>query len=145
VAGSKVSCEAKIIWLPDRSEEYAISMNSGLWGSSSAKPQLQDGWNLTSLDASADSKTAEVLNGFAAVLKSLPAGWIGTTALKNGPAPKTSLSKCAGLYRALFDRAGHIYGFREVNTPTPVVISIPGPAPAPSKTCPKGEPPPCKE
>ena len=55
--------------LPDKSEEYAITMNSGLWGSVSANPSLQDGWNLTSLDAKADSKTAETLTAFAAALK----------------------------------------------------------------------------
>jgi len=47
----------KMIYLPDMRRPMAMNSSTGLWGTSDMKPVLQDGWMLTSLDATADSKT----------------------------------------------------------------------------------------
>lgn len=136
-ATGATTCEAKLVMLPDKSEEYAINMSSGLWGSASAKPTLQDGWNLTALDASADSKTSDTLNAFAAVLKALPPEVL-TANLKIKKASKTH--GCAGLYAVDFGPDQHVSGFHEVEG-----FALATDSPPKQKTCPKGEPPPCAE
>jgi hypothetical protein len=45
----------KLIYLPDYSHPMALSVSTGLIGSAEMKPTFQDGWMLTSLDATADS------------------------------------------------------------------------------------------
>lgn len=128
--GNVTTCEAKLVMLPDKSEEYAINMNSGLWGSASAKPTLQDGWNLTGLDASADSKTAEVLNAFAAVLKSAyPSGVKGILTDKTTkPREGKVVSRCDGLYRVEFNQYGQIARFTYVSMPIHYVFAPTTPA-----------------
>jgi hypothetical protein len=116
--GSKTTCNAKIVMLPDKSEEYAITMNAGV-GTASAKPQLQDGWNLTGLDANADSKTSENITAVASLAKVLiPAATADT---RNKPvAPKKQIvhSNCHGLYRMVFDPTnGQITGVQKIGLP----------------------------
>ena len=60
----------KLIYLPDQAKPMAVSVRTGLFGTASMKPGLQDGWMLTSLDASADSKTAETLTAIASLVSS---------------------------------------------------------------------------
>ena len=60
----------KLVYLPDKTKPMAMSVRTGLFGTASMKPGLQDGWMLTSLDASADSKTAETLTAIASIVSS---------------------------------------------------------------------------
>jgi len=60
----------KLVYLPDKTKPMAMSVRTGLFGTASMKPGLQDGWMLTSLDASADSKTAETLTAIASLVSS---------------------------------------------------------------------------
>jgi len=57
----------KLIYLPDLSRSMALEQSTGLFGTSQMQPVLQDGWMLTSLNASADSKVAETLTALAAI------------------------------------------------------------------------------
>jgi hypothetical protein len=138
-ANNATKCEAKIVMLPDKSEEYAITVNTGLWGSASANPTLQDGWNLTGLDAKADSKTADVLASFASFVKAVaPNGLYGPDA--GGKMTKRQVRytpQCDGLYHVLFDEVtGGIRGFEEVRLPVRYAIS-----PVPAAGAKKGDNP----
>ncbi len=62
--------QGTIVWLPDRSEEYVIRVKSGI-GSVDSKFTLQDGWNLTGLNETRDSKTPEMINALRGSLKDL--------------------------------------------------------------------------
>jgi hypothetical protein len=64
----------KLVYLPDKTKPMAMSVRTGLFGAASMKPGLQDGWMLTSLDASADSKTAETLTAIASLVSSATTG-----------------------------------------------------------------------
>jgi hypothetical protein len=57
----------KLVYLPDMSRPMAFSVTAGL-GSASLKPTLQNGWMLSGFDATADSKTAEILTSLASVI-----------------------------------------------------------------------------
>lgn len=54
----------KIEYLPDYSEEYSIRATPGL-GRSKLNVQLQNGWNLNSVDAETDQKYAEIIGSMA--------------------------------------------------------------------------------
>jgi hypothetical protein len=69
--GKGVSCQGTLMMLPDKSEEYAITMNSGLWGNASVKPALDNGWNLTSLDGKVETKTDTGINSLNSFLTSV--------------------------------------------------------------------------
>jgi hypothetical protein len=56
---------AKLIYLPDLSKPMAITTTTG-FGAVTLGATLQEGWMLTSLQASSDSKTAEILTAVAA-------------------------------------------------------------------------------
>jgi len=54
------SLQGSIIWLPNKNEEYVIKVKSGM-GSVDAKFTLENGWNLTGLNETRDSKTPEMI------------------------------------------------------------------------------------
>jgi len=63
----KGQCIPSITYLPDLNQEYLIVPHAG-FGLVTMKPTLQNGWNLTALDATVDSKAADVLNGIGGIL-----------------------------------------------------------------------------
>ena len=75
-----------IVWLPDYKQEYIVQSRPG-FGSVTFKPTLADGWNLTGMEASMDSKTAEILTALAGLLPKAT----GRAKPTGGP--------CPGLYR----------------------------------------------
>jgi hypothetical protein len=79
----------KLVYLPDFEKPMAISENPGLFGTASMKPSLTDGWMLTSLDASGDSKTAETIGAVASLIGSL-------TGAGGGSAAKGATTKATG-------------------------------------------------
>jgi hypothetical protein len=147
-ANGATTCEAKVVMLPDKQEEYAITMNSGLWGSVQANPALSDGWNLTSLDGKADSKTAETLTALASVIKAVPLGATAQIASINKGKPQPSgtlVPKCGGLYRAHYDPETHmLVEFKEVKLPVNFIVATPQPPqgdkPDPKKCGKPGQP-----
>lgn len=107
----------KLIYLPDFEHPMSISESPGLFGSSTMKPALQDGWMLTSLEASADIKVAETLNAIGSIV----------SGIKGGGATASSLTKqltCEeppklpvlppGLYEFMYDREGKFHRLRAV-------------------------------
>ena len=71
---------AKLVYLPDMRRPMAMKSSTGLWGTSSMKPVLQDGWMLTSLDSTADSKTAETLQALGTIAGTAIGGGAGAAA-----------------------------------------------------------------
>src|SRR5262249_25147711 len=70
IAESKNLVSISLDYLPDFAEEYSIHIRAG-FGVNHTKVTLDKGWNLTSLDAEVDSKTAENINAIAALLGSV--------------------------------------------------------------------------
>lgn len=62
--------QGSIIYLPNRSEEYIIKIKSGM-GSVDANFTLENGWNLTGLNETRDSKTPEMIAALTGSLKDL--------------------------------------------------------------------------
>jgi hypothetical protein len=103
-------CDVSTLTLPDKSEEYAITVNAGL-GAAKASPTLHDGWRLDSLSTDIDSKTAENLTAIASLVKSIaPSGLIGRAAAPGGNTP----DPCSGIYRVNYDNSGRIQSFSKV-------------------------------
>lgn len=90
-------CAAKIIYLPNGDEEYALTITAGL-GNVTLKPTLEQGWLLTGLDASVD--TTKLVDLFEVVAK---AGGLGSFDAAPGGV-KRSLGP--GLYRLAFVKGG---------------------------------------
>ena len=84
-----------IVWMPDLSQEYAIRTNSGLV-SIEFNPTLENGWNLTGLNAKVDSKTGELLTAVAGLVPK-------ATAAAPRPAAAGSTLK-PGMYPFVFER-----------------------------------------
>jgi hypothetical protein len=105
----------KLIYLPDRSRPMVLRQHAGI-GSTQMNATLQDGWMLTSLNSSADSKTAETLASLASVVSAAYGGGSGATgttkASKSGGGDekdKTTVNPPVlppGLYKIMFDRGG---------------------------------------
>lgn len=73
------SCGVDIKYLPDYSQEYVIVPHYWI-GSVALKPTLADGWNLTNLDSTVDTKVPETLNAFAALMTAVPKGAVAAAA-----------------------------------------------------------------
>ena len=71
--------QVKLIYLPDYSRPFSVSIWSGI-GSVQMKVALQDGWMLTSLDGSADSKVSETLTALASIASSIAGATSGGAA-----------------------------------------------------------------
>jgi hypothetical protein len=131
----------KIVYLPDLSRPMAMKQSVGLFGTAEMKPVLQDGWMLTSLDASADSKVSETLSALASIAGTAMGTSTGTKAKGvvsppgGGPASLTDLSSLyerdkailrPGLYRFVYSD-GVLTGIAPVAffTGTGVVMPVP--------------------
>jgi hypothetical protein len=62
--------QASIVWLPNKSEEYAIRVKSGI-GAIDTKFTLENGWNLTQFGETMDSKTPELITALTGSLKDI--------------------------------------------------------------------------
>jgi len=85
-----------IVWMPDLSQQFVIQAKPGI-GSVAFNPTLENGWNLTGLNASTDSKTAEVLTALA--------GFVPKASIRSA-GPSAALVK-PGMYRLLFQTDPH--------------------------------------
>jgi hypothetical protein len=95
---NKIACDPPILqkismkleYLPDFSEEYAINLKPGL-GSGKFDFKLENGWNLTSLNAETDQQTAEIIGSIGSLIGSVASA---VSPLedggRNGVNPKTS-------------------------------------------------------
>lgn len=64
------SLQASIVWLPNKNEQYAIKVKSGI-GSVDTKFTLENGWNLTQFGETRDSKTPELITALTGSLKDI--------------------------------------------------------------------------
>ncbi|MEO5578543.1 MAG: hypothetical protein ABIR25_05770 [Sphingomicrobium sp.] len=99
----------KVVYLPDLSKPMSMSVRAGL-GTASLKPTLVNGWALTGFDASADSKTADILASVAQVI-----GAYKTPGAKGGGggADASAPDRAAqilrpGLYEFHYDQSGRL-------------------------------------
>lgn len=105
------TCELKPFYLPDKSEEYAITITAGM-GAAKMNPNLADGWNLTSLDTDVDSKTSDNINAIASLVKEAAAAAVPRTP---GARAQAKPTPCSGVFRVTYDAAGNFAGFQRVN------------------------------
>jgi hypothetical protein len=90
----KGQCIPSITYLPDLNQEYLIVPHPG-FGLVTMKPTLQNGWNLTAIDSTVDSKAADVLNGIGGIIgKVAPGGMVRLTKSEKALGP--------GLYRFVY-------------------------------------------
>jgi hypothetical protein len=93
LAPEKPTLTAKLIYLPDHSQQYVIHRKGGL-GTSEVTASLQDGWNLVSYGSKSDSKIPETITAVASLATSI-AGLGFTEGSTAFPSP--------GLWRIQFD------------------------------------------
>ncbi|MGH9422346.1 MAG: hypothetical protein ACRD3J_20385, partial [Thermoanaerobaculia bacterium] len=99
-ADEKGRCSPTITYLPDPSQEFIMQVKPEWFGigTVSMKPTLQDGWNLTSLDSSVDTKFPETLTAVAGLVSAAMGGGGGGKGAKLAITPSaTNLGP--GLYR----------------------------------------------
>jgi hypothetical protein len=111
----------KLIYLPDYEHPMVLQQHAGI-GSTTLKPTLQNGWMLTALDSSADSKTAETLASIGSILSATHGGGSSGTGAssksgggaeeKNAPPPPKALPP--GLYRLVVTPKGVVTGVCQV-------------------------------
>jgi hypothetical protein len=89
----------EIVWLPDYSQEYEIQAHPGL-GSVTMNPTLKDGWNLTGLSATVDSKTAELITAATGLASAVAKGVLAERTSEPNVKPP-----CSGLYPIEMDRS----------------------------------------
>lgn len=95
-----------IIWLPDKNEEYVLKVKSGI-GSVNTQVTLTDGWNLTGLNETRDSKIPEMVTAITGALK-VPTELIPKVAV-------TPQEPTPGLYRLDFgETSGFVKGLKPV-------------------------------
>jgi len=94
----------QIVWLPDYSQEYQIIAKPGI-GSVTFNPSLKDGWNLSSLSATVDTKTAEILTAVGGLITAAAAVPAAVPLEVKGEKPKGEKPKryCPGLYPIHYD------------------------------------------
>jgi hypothetical protein len=84
-------CQVSMLFLPNPDQEYVVKAHSGL-GTVSFKPTLADGWNLTGLDSTVDSKANELLKNAAAFVPGVKGG-------AEAGVPEPPFTCPVGLYR----------------------------------------------
>jgi hypothetical protein len=84
-AATMASYSVKLVYLPDFAQPFALQMKPGWFGNSSMAPTLQDGWLLVSMNGSADSGGAQVVQALASLVGT---GLTGGAAKAAGPAPQ---------------------------------------------------------
>ncbi|MDA0660888.1 MAG: hypothetical protein O2931_02200 [Planctomycetota bacterium] len=114
--GEMVAIELR--YLPDFEEEYSLDVRSG-WGAANVKIELQDGWNLVSLNQELDSKVDKNLSAIADVMKAIPSVASASPAGLSDQRTVVQASNVPlGFYEAVVsaDKCGkkHLYGFRYV-------------------------------
>jgi hypothetical protein len=130
-AASTPQYSMRLVYLPDYSHPLSMSMHSGLFGTASFAPMLQDGWMLSSLQASGDNKVAETLTAVASIIAATHGGGAAATGggKDKGGAPggvgpdgtvtdpvsdiinSSKIILKPGLYRFQYNEQGQLSGF----------------------------------
>jgi hypothetical protein len=77
----------KLIYLPDLQHPMAVTESPGLVGTVTMGASLQDGWMLTSLQGSGDSKVSETISAMASLVSAVYGGGAGKAAAAAAPKP----------------------------------------------------------
>ena len=101
-AETKGALQLNILYLPDKSQEYAIRTTSGL-GSVTADVTLEHGWNLIGINRTIDSKIPETITSLGSLMSALP---LVTKAIGQTLDP--------GLYKIIFDEKGDIVNLKPI-------------------------------
>lgn len=98
--------QSQIIWLPKMNEQYVVNVKPGL-GTADGSIKLENGWMLSELGSSIDSKGPETMAAISGAIKDA-SGLLKVTA----PGGGTETVLGAGLYRIEFDpTTGYISKF----------------------------------
>lgn len=137
--GAQGYCQTTVKWLPDYSREYEIEPHYWL-GTVSLKPTLSDGWNLTALDSSVDTKIPEMVTAMTGVLTAATkAGGLPAAPPTTGAASEKVISS-PGLYRLVLPGAKKQDGI-VANEAKLEPVFILGDESGKAMACPKAKPP----
>lgn len=106
--------QLKLVYLPDTAHPMLLQTQPGLFGSAEVKPQLQDGWMLTGVDATADSKAADTLSAIASFLHG---GGSSSTGSSKGNKDATS----SAIAKAIAPDAGDVINAQNQHPNLPVL------------------------
>jgi len=95
----------QIVWLPDKSENYAIEIRSGL-GTIDSSFQLKDGWQLTQFGGKIDTKIPETIAAVSSLLQAAAGVPAKVMMGERRLAPAETIKP--GLYRLEFDKSGMV-------------------------------------
>ena len=96
--------EGNIIYLPQKNEEYVISVQPGI-GRVDAKFKLDHGWRLTDFGEVRDSKTPEMIEAFSDLLPEINGIFVKAIAPEK---QKQEKKLTPGLWRFEFDQNGYV-------------------------------------
>jgi nitrogen fixation protein len=96
----KDGCKHQIVYLPDPDEEYLIRVLSGV-GAVDAKATLENGWNLTALGETRDSKIPETISAVGGLLTA-----VKPKAVLPGEKPVECRS---GIFKLTYDKENHAW------------------------------------
>lgn len=99
VTSQKDGCTRQIVYLPDPDEEYLIRVLSG-YGAVDAKVTLENGWNLTALGETRDSKIPETITAVGGLLA-------GARATGFAPERSAAESCKVGVFKLIYDKQRH--------------------------------------
>lgn len=97
------ACTHRVVYLPDPDEEYLVQVLSG-WGAIDAKVTLENGWNLTALGVTQDSKMPETIAAVGGLLTAIKP----KAAFSPGTQPEALPCK-PGIFRLIYDKGKHAW------------------------------------
>ena len=137
--GAQGYCQTTVKWLPDYNREYEIEPHYWL-GTVSLKPTLSDGWNLTALDSSVDTKVPEMVTAMTGVLSAVTKAAGLPEAPSMAATSGEAVIKSPGLYRLVLPGAKEKDGTVATQAKLEPVFVI-GDESGKALVCPKGKPP----
>jgi hypothetical protein len=140
-ADGKGGCIPSVVYLPDPQQEFIMRIAPfdgaiGI-GTVSMKPTLQDGWNLTGLESSVDTKVPETLTAIAGLAKTAMGFEVAVAGrARTELRDRTGQRLSAGLYRIGLDPKVRIPTFEPVLQVYPEGAGEPLPCTSPSGAAP---------
>ena len=102
----KTGCQAEIVYLPDMNQEYIIIPHTGI-GSITMAPTLSQGWSLTVLNATADSKASDMITSIGGLVGNIKPTF---KAPDRAPDRTPDDQRRPGLYAFRFGKDGKVDG-----------------------------------
>ena len=105
-------CQDSVVWLPDESQEYAITVRSGL-GTATASATLANGWNLVAFGGASDSRIPETIE---ALTGALATGAAAAAAPPKGVTGRPETAECAPTLYEFTREGGRVTGLRKLGS-----------------------------